>query len=340
MADIIKLLARIDQRIPIYEIFESSESLLSTICQLSTQESIVNHIKSSTIIQLNPYYIKLFIKSYITILEKKNVEIWEDLYELYCDPTILNSQELQPTDTDLLIYPINGFSITDSYQTITIKETPKIISGLNTTGLRTWEAALYLANYLNDSTLSTYDFKHKSVLELGSGTGLLSLSLLKTYGDEIEKLIVTDGSISVFDNFHETLKINHLSQEKLKCQQLLWGTTNPEHEDSFIQAPPENIDIIVAADITYDSRVLDLLCQTIDDFFKVSNTQLALISATIRNIDTITEWESQLNKWFNGNWSIKHSTLQPGDIDSLVKFKQTTPEIRIYQIINPTSLYT
>lgn len=77
---------------------------------------------------------------------------------------------------------------------IGIREWPRVISGAGFTGFRTWEAALALAHTIHDEWLPQGKLKGKKVLELGAGTGLLSLmcasgiecaaSVIATDGDE------------------------------------------------------------------------------------------------------------------------------------------------------------
>lgn len=338
----------LQQGVPVYEIFNEDQrnDLCPIISNTEVQEKVVQCLQESEVFESNAYYCKLFLKSYISCIEKEGYELLEALYEVYCDPKILNAKELAPTDTITIHYPIGGF---DSVPTtvVSIKETPKIISGINTTGLRTWEAALFLSNYLNNFQNPPYDFGNKTILELGGGTGLVSLALLKYYSNhirEIRDLVLTDGAVSVFDNFIENTKLNGINVHddvekgpKIWCKQLLWGTTNPEDKENFTQDPIDDVDVIVAADVTYDSTILEPLCSTIHDFFRQSNTKVAIIAATVRNEETIANWEKELDKWFgkdseHGSWTVKHHCKEPEKVHGHVWFRRNTPEIRIYEI--------
>lgn len=318
-----QLFAYIDQRVPARYVPINDDCFT-----YESQLELVSHIR--TILSLNPFYVKTILREYITRLEKSNQEIADDLYELYCDPQILNSKELDPSQPDIIKFYISGFNqlFTGNEQdTITIKETPKLISGANTTGLRTWEAALYLSNFLNDTNSLPYDFKRKTILELGCGTGLLSLAMAKCYHNKVgnvNKIIMTDGSTNVFDNISETMNLNGLANsEVIRCQQLIWG------EDSTIT---ENIDYMVAADITFDSRILEPLCITINELFENNHLEVGIIAATLRNINTINDWETQLNKWFPGRWCIKSFNINPNSIQANCWFNVNTQEIRVYEI--------
>ncbi|CAX43336.1 conserved hypothetical protein [Candida dubliniensis CD36] len=309
----------IEQRVPAKYISFTVDDL-----KYDAQLEFVHCIQ--TVLPLNPYYVKTVLKEYIKHIESSNEDTSDELYESYCDPEVLNARELGPEQTDVIKYFISGFNQQyngNDKDTITIKETPKLISGSNTTGLRTWEAALYLSNFLNAKDSPPYNLANKTVMEIGCGTGLVSLALAKNYHN-IKKLIMTDGSTNVFDNLQETLRLNNLNDSSIiQCQQLIWGekTTVEEH-----------VDYLVAADITYDTRILDPLCQTIKDLFSNNNLQFAVIAATIRNVDTIKEWESKLDVWFSGKWSVMETESDPHSIQSNCWFNVNTPEIRIYEI--------
>ncbi|EMG51113.1 EFM3 Protein-lysine N-methyltransferase EFM3 [Candida maltosa Xu316] len=313
-----RLFALIEQRVPARQITIQDEDL-SYELQLQLAEFI------SAVIPLNPYYVKSILNEYIKRLESSEVEISDEIYDLYCDPQILNAKELDPSTPDIVKYFIAGFDqefTGDEKENIVIKETPKLISGANTTGLRTWEAALYLSNFLNNKKDPPYNFKDRTILELGCGTGLVSLAIAKN--QNVKQIIMTDGSTNVFDNMRETIKLNNLENANyIRCQQLVWGETT---------AIEGNVDYIVGADITFDGRIVEPLCSTINDLFVKNNLQSAIIAATIRNIDTINQWEQELNKWFDGRWEIKISIANPNSIESNCWFNLNTPEIRIYEI--------
>lgn len=324
-----KLISCLNQRVPVYDFLNPSNDV-SAIFSDEVQHELIPHLLTLT--KINPYYVKTFLKKYIQTIELANNEVAEEIYELYCDQGILNAVEKPPTEMDAILYPVGGFRSDQEPKNglVVIEETPKIISGNGTTGLRTWEAALYLANFLNSNNV---DLANKRICELGTGTGLVGLALAKYYHQEvspIKKIIFTDGDASLIDTLATTLQINGLAvDDTILTQQLLWGTTNPDQDDFMLRPPAA--DCLIAADVTYDSSILPLLCSTINDFF-TNGTKLALIAATVRNTDTISDWEKELQIWFGGNYSIIEKTENPALIDSICWFKSNTPEIRIYKI--------
>lgn len=264
----------------------------------------------------NSYYVRLFLARYVRLLELKSAVI-DELYELYCEPGILSAQELPPTAADVLTY-----SVDSEGAFVAIRETPRIISGAGTTGLRTWEAALFLLNYLNNSPTFRHFLKDKRVLELGTGTGLVSLALLNDYTrHQFKSITLTDGDSALLEKLPETFKLNKiLSELQVDVRQLIWG----EEENNI-----ENVDVLVAADVTYDSLVVPQLCITLARFFTGGAT-VAYVAATIRNEATIEVWESELNSRFH--WNVCEALAIPHQSNLKCWFRQGTPEIRVYEI--------
>ncbi|KAI3402403.2 hypothetical protein KGF56_004811 [Candida oxycetoniae] len=335
-----RLKACIEQRVPFRKIV-ITDDVTSYCCQ----QEIVQFIQSQ--LSSNPHYFKNFLNVYINKLESFHEEIADSLYELYVDPNILNSCELAADVVENVKYYIGGIKeeVVDNeredgeikeeavagFKTIIVKETPRLISAHCTTGLRTWEAALYLANCLNDENISSsilpFSLSDKTILELGCGTGLLGLSLLKKdLSNKLpSKVILTDGSKEVFKNSRDIVKLNNLDPALVEWKQLQWGK---HHTIS------DHTDILVGADITYDSRILKPLCQTIDSFFKHNGLTVAVVAATVRNLDTIAAWEAELANWFKGRWNITRREKKPGSLNFISYFDPNTPEIRIYSIFN------
>lgn len=331
--EINRLLSCLRQRVPVHDFLSTNPASNPSWFSLEAQEDIFQVLTKDLLIH-NPYYTKLFLKKYIDLVESNGLDTLEELYELYCDQKILSSVELEPTDSDTLCYTISNDI--DIY----IKEYPKLISGKGTTGLRTWEAALFLAHYLNTNEEILRNFSNgvnpsgTSVLELGTGTGLVSLALAKNPKSRFNQIYFTDGDTQLIENLSDTFQLNSIDKgsQNIVCQQLLWGTTDKTNAEDFIQEVPAGIDYLIAADVTYDSRILSVLCSTILDFFRLG-TKAALIAATVRNEETLRDWESELSDWFGGsNWWIRERCEKPEDLKTSTWYRKGTAEIRIYEI--------
>lgn len=250
--------------------------------------------------ELNGYYIRQFLQKLF-----KNSLDQDDYYELFA--SLVMSRPSGPTDTDCVTYNIDGGKIW-------IQETPRLISGSGTTGLRTWEAALFLSHWI----VSHRDrFKDKRVLELGAGTGLVSLTLLKSA--DIKSLLITDGNSTLIDALSTNFQLNGITypSSSMSCQQLWWG------QDTVPKS-----DIIVAADVTYDSSIVPSLVGCLEEGLETAKE--AYIAATVRNNQTLKVFEEALSDKLS--WDVVEYCEEPSKLNQRVWYPPTTPGIKIYRI--------
>lgn len=105
--------------------------------------------------------------------------------------------------------------------TITILESPFLMASAGTTGLRTWDAALYLATCLS-SPSGRKLVEDKSILELGAGLGFLSIFCVKHLG--AKSALITDGNRELVKDSRENIRINGLdNSEVINSAILAWG---------------------------------------------------------------------------------------------------------------------
>lgn len=125
---------------------------------------------------------------------------------------------------------------------MTILEARSVISAQGTTGLRTWEAALHLTKYLalNGGAL----IRGKNVLELGAGTGLVSLFVAKYL--KPSHVAVTDGDEAVVDSISTNMYLNGLEgSRQMSSLVLRWGRMLSDTQF----AAEEPFDVVLGADI-------------------------------------------------------------------------------------------
>lgn len=121
-----------------------------------------------------------------------------------------------------------------------------LISGSLTTGFRTWEAALHLGSYLLN-TDSRKLIEGKNILELGAGTGFLSVLCAKILG--ANHVTSTDGDEGVVEALKENAFLNNVDDDsKWQASILRWGRAlkGTWVEDEFESFP---YDTVVGADI-------------------------------------------------------------------------------------------
>lgn len=175
-------------------------------------------------------------------------------------------------------------------QPVLIKEARNLLSRGNNVGLRTWEAALHLAWYLSIQRPELV--KGKNVLELGAGTGFLSL--LCAGHLDASSVLATDGLGSVCESLQANVDLNR--KENLQSArvpevlQLDW-TDDPAIEQLLTDTKDsgKRFDLIIGADITYHPDILGPLAHLLSVLKTNFPEATILISATIRS-DTFSQF--------------------------------------------------
>jgi protein-lysine N-methyltransferase EEF2KMT len=164
---------------------------------------------------------------------------------------------------------------------ITLLESRNLISAAGTTGLRTWEAALHLGQYLCQNP---HLVQGKGVLELGAGTGYISVLCAKHLS--ARQVIASDGSDDVVMNLPENFFVNGLQEiGTITAMDLKWGYPLVGGEETAWNGG-KPIDVVLGADITYDKSVIPSLGSMMGDLFSLFPDVMVLIAATERNRET------------------------------------------------------
>lgn len=106
-------------------------------------------------------------------------------------------------------------------RSITLLESHSIISVAGNTGQRTWEAALHLAAFLVSEEINDTEVSNsmtavgeyvwgKHILELGAGTGLVSILCVKYLGARLA--VATDGDEGIVDALKTNILLNGLDE--------------------------------------------------------------------------------------------------------------------------------
>ncbi|KAI0133955.1 putative methyltransferase-domain-containing protein [Xylariales sp. AK1849] len=164
---------------------------------------------------------------------------------------------------------------------ITLLESRNLISAAGTTGLRTWEAALHLGQYLCTNPSLVQD---KGVLELGAGTGYISILCAKLLG--ARQVIASDGSDDVVANLPENFFVSGLQgSDVISAMDLKWGYALVGGEEPAWNGG-KPIDIVLGADVTYDESVLPSLAGIMGELYDLFPMVKVIIAATQRNRKT------------------------------------------------------
>lgn len=155
-------------------------------------------------------------------------------------------------------------------------------------------------------------FCNKNVLELGCGVGLTGMSIISVCSPK--RYIFSDCHPAVLDILCENVKFNFLSNERCKLLNTFETTSKLklqlkyeqidvkvidlkwEDIDTHISKDLSQSDIIIAADILYESSSFDSLTSGLKRLLTSNN--YAIFAATIRNEDTISQFLQYLGTLF------------------------------------------
>ncbi|KAH0561535.1 hypothetical protein KQX54_017508 [Cotesia glomerata] len=243
------------------------------------QSLILEQIMNDSLLKKYPVknnYLKNFLRLLIKRLESDNEEIDDSLYEIFCQHLSLEDSRMN----------YRHFLI-DPDKRVIIKESRTIVSD-GTTGLCSWQAAEVLAEWCIENKIF---LAGKSIVELGSGVGLTGITVLKTCRPK--SYTFTDCHPRVLDLLEENIELNELKKADetiVQVEELAWESIS-EHKEANWTSP----DIILAADVVYDSSVFSSLINAIYVLLK-NSINFAIIGVTVRNQDTLEGFLRELEK--------------------------------------------
>ncbi|PWY77112.1 hypothetical protein BO70DRAFT_363660 [Aspergillus heteromorphus CBS 117.55] len=257
----------------------------------------------------------------------------ESLGTLISTPKPSAVQQAQQLTHVTFTSPSTSHSQSQDRQTIITSESRNAIVTAGTTGHRTWEAALHLATYLSTPQGSSH-IAGKRVLELGAGTGLVSMFCAKYLDPEI--VVATDLERGLMEQIQDCAVRNGLGKERFRGCIWEWGQEMELGEgETDGERGKTGFDVAFGADLIYDTDLVPLLVQTVKNLFTSYGIQEFLISATLRNEDTFGT--------FLGACEKEHLVVDRIPFDSPKEeeqtgfFHSTAIPIRTYRISLPLS---
>ena len=198
----------------------------------------------------NPAYDRLFLKTLQSRIEEavhdaREPDVVNDFAELYVQLGLASQTRNSGIEYSWVYYvpPWQELDPSRPEQGISVLENRSILSAAGSTGHRTWEACLHFCGlYLADCSV----VKGKSVLELGSGTGLLSLIAAKQGASQV---MATDGDAHAVLRIKEAAERNDLS---ITCRHYQWGDDMADLSGDF--------DAVFAADVVSDKQRQAMNC--------------------------------------------------------------------------------
>ncbi|TMS15555.1 Protein-lysine N-methyltransferase EEF2KMT [Larimichthys crocea] len=144
-----------------------------------------------------------------------------------------------------------------------------------TTGLVTWEAALYLAEWALDHR---HTFTGRTVLELGSGVGLTGVTICRSC--RLNRFVFSDCHPSVLQKLRNNIQLNGLTDQTspaVSVEEMDWTAATEE------QLKRIGADTIIAADVVYDPDVVGSLVKLLSRILKSAQVlPEVFICSTIR----------------------------------------------------------
>ncbi|KAJ5273888.1 hypothetical protein N7478_009013 [Penicillium angulare] len=193
-----------------------------------------------------------------------------------------------------------------SDRTVTTIESRGVILSGGTTGNRTWEAALHLESFLA-SPAGEALVTGKRIIELGAGTGFLSLFCAKHLG--VRGVVATDREHALIETMKEC---------RTEEMELLVG-----NEDL-------KFDVALGADLVYDADLVPLLLSTVRDLFDNYGVEQFIMAATLRNEDTFQTFLTECEAY---SFKAEYLPVQSTNLDEQTGFfHSTTIPIRMYCI--------
>ncbi|KAL7979084.1 hypothetical protein Chor_015108 [Crotalus horridus] len=287
-----------------------------------TLEEILKHSKDSS--------------PFLAILQKHEstcAEPLDQLYEALGD--VLKTEETTHCYKNYLLPPGDA---------ITLRENVAIVSQ-GTTGLVTWDAGLYLAEWaLENSEV----FRSRRILELGSGIGLTGIAICKACHPR--EYIFSDHHGGVLQQLSENIQLNGLTLQPDSCSHRAKESRNhldDDLEDDQVRTSVKELDwnlvskdelaklqadVILAADVVYDPEISQHLIGVLQKFprdRRNRETPEVYIAFNIRNPDTYRDFQMQLG--------IVHKTVSQRISSNMKKLSTASDKVEIGWQIVPTS---
>jgi hypothetical protein len=189
----------------------------------------------------NIYFLDCLTQDLTIGLQKEiNDALLSRLSLLLSGPLPTEADAVQERECVTYYVPLSSFSgqtRAREKREVSLFESPSLLSSAGTTGLRTWPAALHLGVFLCQSRLGQELITGKTILELGAGTGFLSILCNKLLG--ARKVVATDGSDLVVQALLENTALNDC--QDLTSRGLKWGEPSSGRSDEY--------DTILGADV-------------------------------------------------------------------------------------------
>ncbi|KAJ8345109.1 hypothetical protein SKAU_G00293020 [Synaphobranchus kaupii] len=247
-------------------------------------------------------YRRLFLSELIKRHEATTTEPLDELYDALGE--VLGAEE-EPVCYKSYLLP--------SGDAVSLSESMAVISQ-GTTGLVTWEAALYLAEWALENPQV---FADRNVLELGSGVGLTGVAVCRSCAPR--RYVFSDCHPSVLQRLRNNARLNGLPlgngpPATITVEELDWAVIT---EDRLREL---GADTVIASDVVYDPDIVGCLVRLLSKILNCTvqgSCTNVYISSTVRNPDTYSCFKTQLE-----SAGIKHQLIS-GPVKPVFPYNRT-----------------
>lgn len=182
---------------------------------------------------------------------------------------------------------ISYFPPLEASSPISISECPQLLAAGSNVGLRTWDACLRLAYYL--STEGQALVKDRSIIELGAGTGMLSVLCANHLG--AKSVLATDGLPEIVTSLEQNIALNPPVEAGLNtvhAAHFEWSDIDTLRQSVELTRDRDwlEYDLILGADITYNPEHFGPLVIALVTLLDHNENATILIAGAVRNLNT------------------------------------------------------
>ncbi|KAJ1650677.1 hypothetical protein IWQ61_008579 [Dispira simplex] len=232
-----------------------------------------------------PDYLRRFLKWYLDRVERTGTQALDEaLLDLYLQLLVHKDPGTSPPATTCYkTYTLANNTVGSTELAATVQEDQTLVAH-GTTGLRTWEAGLRLAEYVIWQAERLV--RGQPVLELGSGTGLVGIwcGLLGA-----TSVTLSDYHPAVLDRLLGNVALNQPpdgSEPSTRVLALDWLEWNDAKAQTYRGCT------VLGADLVYDPTIIPALVRVLQSLARVECT--IVIASTLRNPQTFAGFQEAL----------------------------------------------
>ncbi|KAG0346307.1 hypothetical protein BG005_000845 [Podila minutissima] len=292
-----------------------------SITSPEVQQAILDHIFYDPVVMKHPpspLYQHSFLKKLIAMIENEGIhELSDDLLELFTD--LMMTVPKRPEAGGPPLRPCFKSYCLDRNcdKVVTVMEEQTTISS-GTTGLRTWEASFWLAEYLiaHPDLLSG-----KNVIDIGCGVGFLGISCAMLGA---KKVVLTDGNTDVLTMARENIGYNSVTCPTT-ASLLDWENFTKE------QITALEAEVLILSDLTYDpTNIVPLV--TVLKAILVKGVS-AYMSSAIRNPQTFVDFFARIKEECQG---VEIQEIPLDSVKHLFFFDEDTVQtVKVFHLFFP-----